>query len=279
MNPRHLFELVTYLTLAALCGCATAQDADLSAQGETAQGGGTAGGAGSDTNTTVGGATTGGGAPDATSGASTGGTPDQGDGGSNASGGAGDAASGGVSARAGASAGGTPAGGAAAGGAPAGGAAAGGAPATGLGPWNFDAGVQGWAVRDHSATITTMPTASAGVVAFTAVPFSAASQYTDFALSFSPTADLTGHTLHAKVRRVSGGFIGAQLYAYGGAWVGSAFTSLTSATFVDLALPVTASSGFDPSKITRIGLKFNTGATTTNKFSNTTLELDSVTIQ
>ncbi len=279
MNSKHRFELVTCLVLGLLPGCATAMDADLSS-GQSSDGGGSVGGGASGGDpAAVAGAGATGSLPVGTSGASTGGTPDSGGGSADA--GAGDTASGGAGDSAGAPAGGAAHGGSSgvAGSANGGGGSGTGGSPSGLGPWTFDSSAQGWAVRDHSSTISTMPTVTAGVVTFTGLPFSGASQYTDFAFSFSPTADLTGHTLHAKLRRVSGGFIGVQVYAYGGAWVGSAFASLTSATFIDVALPITASSGFTPAKITRIGIKFNTGSSTTNKFSDTTLEVDSVTIE
>ena len=148
-------------------------------------------------------------------------------------------------------------------------------------PWTFDSSLQGWSVRDHSATITTVPTAAAGVVSFGGLPFSAASQYTDFALPFAADVSLAGLTLHARMRRVSGGFVGAQLYAYGGAWSGSAFTSLNSDQFIDIPLVVSASTvaGFDATKVSRIGIKLNTGSNAANTFSTTTVELDQVIIE
>jgi hypothetical protein len=271
-------ELVICLVLGILPACATATEADL-ASGQGADE--TAGSMGSGTS---GSDSVGGGGtpstPDGTSGASAGGIPASGGDDDRSDAGAGNAPSG----KAGSSAAGAPAGGAAHGGS----SGVAGSPSTGgsgggtspaLGPWTFDAGMQGWVVHDHSATITTMPTVAAGVVTFTGMPFTGASQFTDFALTLSPTADLTGRTLHAKLRRVSGGFVGVQVYAYGGAWVGSPFASLTSATFIDIALPIVASSGFTPEKITRVGIKFNTGSGTGNKFADTTVEIDSVSIE
>jgi hypothetical protein len=148
-------------------------------------------------------------------------------------------------------------------------------------PWTFDATLQGWSVRDHSANITTLPTASAGVASFASLPFSMSGEYSDFALAFAPDVSMAGLTLHARIRRVSGGFVGAQLYAFGGVWLGSAFTSLNSANFVDLALVIdaTAKAGFDPTKISRIGLKVSTGSNTANTFSATSIEIDQVTVQ
>jgi len=142
-------------------------------------------------------------------------------------------------------------------------------------------GLEGWAVRDHSANITTMPTAAGGVVTFAAVPFSMPSEYSDFAFAFGADANLSGVTLRAKIRRVSGGFIGAQLYAYGDAWLGSPFTSLNSDAFQDvvLSVPASASAGFDPTKVTRIGIKLNTGSNANNTFSATTIEVDEVAIE
>lgn len=148
-------------------------------------------------------------------------------------------------------------------------------------PWTFDSSLQNWAVRDHSANITTMPTIAGGVASFAGMPFSMASEYSDFALSFGSDANLAGLKLHAKIRRVSGGFIGAQVYAYGGAWLGSAFTSLNSASFMDVVLdvPAAASAGFDPTKVSRIGIKLNTGSNASNTFSATTIEIDEVTLE
>ncbi len=165
-----------------------------------------------------------------------------------------------------------------------GGASGGGAPSGGshgLGdPWTFDSSLQGWAVRDHSANITTLPTATGGVASFVGLPFSMASEYSDFALSFGSDANLSGLTLHAKIRRVSGGFVGAQVYAYGGAWSGGTFTSLNSASFQDVTLIVpSAGGGFDPTQVSRIGIKLNTGSNASNAFSATTIEVDEVTIE
>jgi hypothetical protein len=152
----------------------------------------------------------------------------------------------------------------------------------GLGdPWTFDSSLQGWGVRDHSGNITTTPTASGGAASFAGVPFTMASEYLDFALPFSANVSLAGLTLHARIRRVSGAFVGAQLYAYGGAWLGSTFTSLNSADFVDIPLAIdsTAKAGFDPTKVSRIGIKLSTGSNASNTFGATTLELDSVTVE
>ena len=279
MRALDLFAAGTCLVVVQSFGCATARDADppvadLSPEAGVSVGGETSGAS------AIGGSSVTVSTPDATS--TSGGN--RGVAGDNAGGGNGGTSSGGVGAGAGAATGaaggaaGASRGGAAGSPDEVGGAGTGGA-SLGLGPWTFDAGLEGWAVRDHSATISTLPAVAAGVVTFTSVPFSAAGQYIDFALSFSSSVDLTGRVLHAEAQRVSGGFVGVQLYAYGGAWVGSAFTSLNSAKFIDVALPITAQSGFDPQQVTRIGLKFDTGANASNTFSATTLELDSVTIQ
>ncbi len=136
-------------------------------------------------------------------------------------------------------------------------------------------------MRDHSANITTPATASAGAVSFAGIPFSMPSEYIDFAVPFAADVSLAGLTLHARIRRVSGGFVGAQLYAYGGAWLGSTFTSLSSAEFVDVALVIdpAAKAGFDSTKVSRIGIKLNTGSNATNTFSATTVEIDQVTVE
>ena len=153
-------------------------------------------------------------------------------------------------------------------------------PSAPLQMWTFDQGVDGWAVRDQSPELSVALTPASGAVRLVDVPFSAAKQFVDVAYTFAKAADLRGHTLRATLQRTAGGFVGAQLYAYGGAWAGASFESLTSGnvTVVTLAIDSVTDGGFTPDKITRIGFKLGTGSNTANTFSATSVELTEVSV-
>jgi hypothetical protein len=147
--------------------------------------------------------------------------------------------------------------------------------------WSFDQGVEGWAVRDQSPELSVMLTPVAGAVRLSDVPFSAAKQFVDVAFTFPDDADLRGRTLRAVVQRVSGGFVGAQLYAYGGAWGSPGFQSLTSGsvTTLTVSLDALAAMGVTPGSVARVGVKLQTGSNAANEFGPTTIELTEVAIE
>jgi hypothetical protein len=165
--------------------------------------------------------------------------------------------------------------------APAGGGGAGGSGSSLLRTWAFDQGVEGWAVRDQSPELTVALTAAAGAVRLADIPFSATKQFVDVAFTFDSPADLRGRTLKATVQRTAGGFVGAQLYVYGGAWASPGFDSLSSGNVIELSLSVDAlaAMGVTPASVSRIGLKLGTGSNTANTIGPTTVELAEVSLE
>jgi hypothetical protein len=147
--------------------------------------------------------------------------------------------------------------------------------------WSFEQGVEGWAVRDQSPELTVMLTPAASAVRLNDVPFSAAKQFVDVAFTFPDDVDLSGRTLRAVVQRVSGEFVGAQLYAYGGAWGSPGFQSLTSGAVTTLTVPLDAlaAMGVTPGSIARVGVKFQTCSNAAIKFGLTTIEVTDVAIE
>jgi hypothetical protein len=103
------------------------------------------------------------------------------------------------------------------------------------------------------------------------IPFNSYNQQLDTQINLSPTVDLTGKTLHAKVRLDSGtftaGYINLHVSApdyshYAQASTGSISASgLTAGQWVDLSIvlsSITSPSGFDPSKVLQVGVQFGT---------------------
>jgi hypothetical protein len=164
-----------------------------------------------------------------------------------------------------------------------GGAAGSGGSSGGIGPtrsWTFDAGADGWVIREQSAELQTTLAEVAGALQLVEVPFSATKQFVDLAYEFAAPADLSGRTLRATIQRTSGGFVGAQLYVYGGQWVSPGFESLGSgdAIEVSLVLDSVTDAGFTGSSVARIGIKLSTGSNESNTFGATSIELSEVTI-
>jgi hypothetical protein len=156
--------------------------------------------------------------------------------------------------------------------------------ATGMGiaqSWTFEQGVEGWEVREQSPELTATLVPATGAVRVVDVPFSAAKQFVDVAFTFPDDVDLSGRTLRAVVQRVSGGFVGAQLYVYGGAWGSPGFESLTSgkATTLTVSLDALTAMGVTPGSIARVGVKLQTGSNTANTFGPTTVEITEVAIE
>ncbi len=146
--------------------------------------------------------------------------------------------------------------------------------------WTFDQGADGWTVRDQSPGLSAALAPAPGALRLVNVPFSAAKQFVDVAYTFAAPADLRGRTLRATLQRTAGGFVGVQLYVYGGAWAGAGFETLTSGDVkvVTLALDSLKDSGFTPANVARIGFKLGTGSNAANTFSATSLELMEVSV-
>ena len=146
--------------------------------------------------------------------------------------------------------------------------------------WSFRQDAEGWVVREQSSGFAVSLTPAAGAVRLSDVPFSAAKQFVDVAYTFPSPADLRGRTLRATLQRISGGFVGVQLYVYGGAWDSLGFDSLNSdkPTVVSLSIDALTASGLTPDHVSRIGFKLGTGSNATNTFAATTVELTEVTL-
>ncbi len=146
--------------------------------------------------------------------------------------------------------------------------------------WTFDAGADGWEIREQSSELQTSLTEIAGALQLVDVPFATTKQFVDLAYAFDAPADLSGRTLRATIQRTSGGFVGAQLYVYGGQWVSPGFESLSSgdAIEVSLALDSVTDAGFTAGNVARIGIKLSTGSNESNTFGATSVELSEVTL-
>jgi len=156
-----------------------------------------------------------------------------------------------------------------------------GSPALGpLGPWLFDGDADGWEVRDHSPGLSPAFASDAGLIRFADVAFTETKEFLDFAYVFPSPADLSGLTLRARLRRASGGFVGVQLYVYGGAWASGGFVTLSSLGFSDVSLVIDdiANADFTKTEVSRIGLKVSTGSNDSNTFGPTSLEIDEVSL-
>jgi hypothetical protein len=147
--------------------------------------------------------------------------------------------------------------------------------------FTFDTSLQGFSLSDSGFTPDggTAPTltfdSAAGDPAGSAklvIPFTGYNEQLDTQFNLSPTADLTGKTLHAKVRLDSGTFTSGYInlhvsgpdYAhYEKATTGSINASgLTAGQWVDLSITLSAitDTGFDPAHILQVGIQFGTGS-------------------
>ena len=143
--------------------------------------------------------------------------------------------------------------------------------------WTFDSGADGWTIREQSPELGVALVEAAGALQLDGVPFSVTKQFVDLAFELEPPADLRGRTLRATVQRTAGGFVGAQLYVYGGQWVSPGFESLSSGDVTVLSLPLdqVSDAGFTAASI---GIKLSTGSNEANVFGATSLELTEVTL-
>lgn len=146
--------------------------------------------------------------------------------------------------------------------------------------WSFDKDSEGWTVRDQSPKLAASLAQGSGAVELVNVPFSTTKQFVDVAYTFPAAADLRGKTLRATLQRTAGGFVGVQLYVYGGSWESPGFESLTSGdvTVVALAIDALSNAGFTPDHVSRIGMKLGTGSNTSNAFAATSIEITEVTL-
>ncbi|HVY29292.1 MAG TPA: hypothetical protein VHB79_22185 [Polyangiaceae bacterium] len=146
--------------------------------------------------------------------------------------------------------------------------------------WTFDSGASDWMIRDQSPELAAKLSETAGAVELLDVPFSTVKQFVDLAYTFSPAANLSGRTLHVALERTAGGFVGVQVYAYGGAWGSPSFDSLGSSGPVMLSVPLDelAAKGVNPAAVTRIGLKIGTGSNANGTFGTSSIRVTEVTI-
>ncbi len=160
------------------------------------------------------------------------------------------------------------------------GLAIGGAPDGATQTWSFETDSEGWALRDQSKELAASLTQKSGALELLGVPFSTTKQFVDVAYSFPAAADLRGRTLRATLQRISGGFVGVQLYVYAGAWVSPGFESLSSGdvTVLTLAVDALAAAGFTPERASRIGLKLGTGSNASNALALSSIEIMEVTL-
>lgn len=159
-------------------------------------------------------------------------------------------------------------------------AGTGGAASTHFMAWTFDNGASNWTIRDQSPELSAKLSETAGAIELLDVPFSAVKQFVDLAYTFSPPADLSGHTLHVALERTAGAFVGVQVYAYGGAWGSPSFDSLGSGGPVMLSVPIDelVAKGVTPAQVSRIGLKLGTGSNANGMFGTSSIRVTEVTI-
>jgi hypothetical protein len=175
--------------------------------------------------------------------------------------------------------------------------------------YTFDTGTQGWRFSDFNGPPTTnlavvVPPGSAPpALAFDAAGgdpspgalkvtarFTDFDQYVDPIVAFPPPGiDLAGKTLRARVRVVSGAFVGAvQFHASSGpsfVYAGSFYdaSNFPLGTWVEVALDLGAVTepGFDASQIVQIGAQifsgFSGGGGTFTPAGDTVFEIDTVT--
>jgi hypothetical protein len=158
--------------------------------------------------------------------------------------------------------------------------ASGGALEDPLQTWSFEKDSEGWTVRDQSPELSASLAQGSGAVELVNVPFSTTKQFVDVAYTFPAAADLRGKILRATLQRTAGGFVGVQLYVYGGSWESPGFESLTSGdvTIVTLAIDALTNAGFTPEHVSRIGMKLGTGSNAANAFAATSVEITEVTL-
>jgi hypothetical protein len=148
----------------------------------------------------------------------------------------------------------------------------------------FDTTVQGWALNTYADTNrknladpasgsspsltwdSTTGDPSAGSLKATAT-FNDWKQYVDAIINVSPAKNIPGRVLRARVKLVSGKFTGgAQIHAGTGSsykYAASAWRTLTAGQWTELDLDLDAAhaadSGFDPTMVVQVGVKFDTG--------------------
>jgi hypothetical protein len=172
----------------------------------------------------------------------------------------------------------------------------------------FDTDTQGWVLNNFpdteftnlGATVPpggTPPTfgftaadgdPSPGALALSAT-FTDFNQYVDAIINPFPPLDLSGGTVHARVRLASGSFTGGfQLHASTGptfVFAGNFFGGdvLASGAWVpvdlDLAAAAATQPGFDPSQVVQVGVQFFSGAPDGSAFpaASAVFEIDTVT--
>jgi hypothetical protein len=124
--------------------------------------------------------------------------------------------------------------------------------------------------------------------------FTGYNQDMNMQVGISPTANLTGMTIHAKVRldaidagQTFGGYVQIHASSIGFIYAAAAAIGLTPGVWtdvsLDLAAPAYAAAGFDPSQIVQLGVQFGTGnGTDAGAFpgtENLTFHVDSVVAQ
>lgn len=149
---------------------------------------------------------------------------------------------------------------------------------TGFG-YTFDTSAQGFglnpyvpgtprknlAAPDSGASPTLVHDMAAGALKLTAT-FTDYSQLVDVVVGLQPAQNLTGKTLHARVRLDTGTFavgMGATLHAGTGttyAYGSGMYTSLTAGTWTDLTMDLTKPAmTFDPTMVVQIGIQVYSG--------------------
>jgi hypothetical protein len=121
------------------------------------------------------------------------------------------------------------------------------------------------AAPDSGASPTLVQDMTAGALKLTA-SFTDYKQLVDVVIGLQPAQNLTGKTLHAKVRLDTGTFavgMGATLHAGTGTsytYGAGTYTSLTAGTWTDLTLDLTAQAApFDPTMVVQIGVQVYSG--------------------
>ncbi|HEY4186880.1 MAG TPA: hypothetical protein VGP07_17525 [Polyangia bacterium] len=148
--------------------------------------------------------------------------------------------------------------------------------------YNFDTTVQGFALNnyaDSSRNNLAAPDAgSSPTLTFdssigqpnpgslkVAVTYTDYKQYVDVILNLTPTIDLTGKTVHAKITLDSGTFTGGAVLHVGTTTAytdGSAvWTTPTMGTWTDLSLDLSTvtTTAYDPSMVIQVGIRLDTG--------------------
>lgn len=153
-----------------------------------------------------------------------------------------------------------------------------GAPGSGFG-YTFDTSAQGFALNpyvptppmknlaapDSGASPTLVADPTDGFLTLSA-SFTDYRQSVDAVIGLQPAQNLSGKTLHARVRLTSGTFpvgMGATLHASSGTsynYTGGPYTTLVAGSWTDLTLDLTmAAAPFDPTMVVQIGLQVYSG--------------------